>query len=250
MAHVVIAVNVYLATIAIALHIVARLTLIDVAVGLGEDQAADAFAAAGALVKLAINLRAILVNRLAIAQLEVERLNRILRNVQQFQRAQHVPRLANGVVHFVLLCEVNLITWLYLEHLDDFHGELRFNALLFLPVVFDAPEVELLRKQPLIISILKFRIDFPVVSQIVDQCLESLAVAVEEYAVINFLQIMHARKHFLEGGALHGRENFLTDHDSMRSADVQVQYLTIEAVLRQNQSFLLLPRLLLSLNFI
>lgn len=250
MAHVVIAVNVYLATIAIALHIVARLTLIDVTIRLSEDQAAYAFAAARALVKLPINLRTILVNRFSIAELEIQWLNGILGNIEQFQRAEHVPRLSYGIVHFVLLGEVNFITWLYLEHLDDFDGELGFDTLLLLPVIFDAPKVELLRKQSLFIRILKFRIHLPVISQIVDKCLESLTVAIEEYAVINLFQIMHACKHFLEGGALHGREYFLTDHNSMRSADVEVQYFTIEAVLRQNQSFLLLPCLFLSLNFV
>ena len=84
MAHVVIAVAVYLPSITISFLVISALALINMTVGLGENQTANTLATAGALVKLAVYLSTILINRLSITQGKVKRLNCIFGDVKKF----------------------------------------------------------------------------------------------------------------------------------------------------------------------
>ena len=117
-------------------------------------------------------------------------------------------------------------------------------------VIFDAPEVELLSKLSLIICIFEFWIDFSIISKVIYQCLKRLSIPVQEYAIVDLFEVVHASEHFLERGALDGGKDFLADHDFVSAANVEVDDFGVEAVLRQNQPLFLFPRLLLRLNFI
>jgi hypothetical protein len=57
------------------------------------------------------------------------------------------------------------------------------------------PPVELLKELDLIVGVDKLRPGFPVVSQVVDQMLESAAIPVDEDFLVDFLQLMVSTKH-------------------------------------------------------
>ena len=71
MPQIVITITINLPTIAVSFLVVATLALVDVAVGLREDQTADSLAPTTSLVELAVDLCSVLVDRLAIAEGEI-----------------------------------------------------------------------------------------------------------------------------------------------------------------------------------
>ena len=71
MPQIVIAITVNLPTVAVSFLVVATLALVDVAVGLREDQTADSLAPTTSLVELTVDLCSVLVDRLAIAEGEI-----------------------------------------------------------------------------------------------------------------------------------------------------------------------------------
>ena len=68
MAYVVVAIAVDLSAVPVSLLVMLALAFVNVAVWLGENQSADAFALSRRLVELAVDLRAELIHALAIAQ--------------------------------------------------------------------------------------------------------------------------------------------------------------------------------------
>ena len=51
----------------------------------------------------------------------------------------------------------------------------------------------------LVIVIHEFREDLSVISEVVNKGLEGLSVSVEEYSIVNLLEIMHSIEHLFEG---------------------------------------------------
>lgn len=63
---------------------------------------------------------------------------------------------------------------------------------------WDLPEVKLLEEVDLVVRINELGEDLSIVSEIIDQELESLAITIKEYLLINFLQLMQTVEHFLQ----------------------------------------------------
>lgn len=60
------------------------------------------------------------------------------------------------------------------------------------------PEIKLFEEVDLVVRIDELREDFSIISQIVHQKLESFAISIKEYLLINFLQLMQSIEHFLQ----------------------------------------------------
>lgn len=63
----------------------------------------------------------------------------------------------------------------------------------------DLPEIKFFIKMDFIISIRELWENLSVVSQVVNQMLESLTISVQEYLVVNLLELMHTTEHFSKG---------------------------------------------------
>lgn len=62
----------------------------------------------------------------------------------------------------------------------------------------DLPEIKLLEEVDLVVGVNELWEDLSIVSQVVNQELESLSITIEEYLIIDFLQFMQTIKHFLK----------------------------------------------------
>lgn len=158
--------------------------------------------------------------------------------------------MPHRIIDLILLREVDLLTWLNLQHLYDFHREFGFKPLLFLSVILDSPKVQLLRELLLIVGVLEFWVHLAVVSQVVDDRLEGQSIAIEENGIVYLLQVVHTREHLLQGGPGHAGKHLLADHYLVGASDVQLQDIAVEAVLGEDESLLILPRLLFCLYLV
>ena len=93
----------------------------------------------------------------------------------------------------VLLPEIDFITRLLFQHLNDIRWKFDLKSLHFKLIVFDSPVIELFRKLLLIVFIVEFWIHSSVIPQVVDQYLEGFSISIKEDAsLVHFGQVMHS----------------------------------------------------------
>ena len=168
------------------------------AVGLGEHETTNAFAALLLRIKLTINGRLFLVDRFTIRQFNLKLIDRIAHDFEQSKRTEQVPSLLDQWLHRIFSAKVKLLPWLHTQHVEQLLRESLLEFLLFLAVIFDAPVNELLTELLLIVHRIKLGINLPLVAEEVDQREERGAVTVDKVSVLNLLQFMHTREHFGE----------------------------------------------------
>lgn len=113
---------------------------------------------------------------------------------------------------------------------------------------WNLPEIKLLEEVDLIVGINKLREHLSIVSEIVDQELERLAITIKEDFLINFLQFMQAVEHLLESRARHESQHISLGHHMVRSTNVQGYNLAVELDHRGDLCLVLLPLISLLLN--
>ena len=250
MANIVVSVDINLPSVPVPLLIVSALTLIKMRVRLSEDLPAKPINLACFRIELPICLVFILVHRFPILESGVDLIRRIFHDVYQPQRTEHMPCLPDNILNIILIWEINFISWLNFQHLNNLCWELLLKPPFFKPVVLDAPKIKFFSEKPLFIRVIELRVHFPVISQVVHQRLESFSISIQENAVIHFLDVMQPRKHFLKGRLWDRSQNFLRAHNFVRPSNVHIQNFRVKVILLTYKPFLMFPRILFGLNLI
>lgn len=131
------------------------------------------------------------------------------------------------------------------------HTLVKLLQVLLLPpshVLIDSPVVHLFIEHVLGILVVKLWEHLSIVSQIIDQGLEGFAVSIEEYLLVDLLELMHIREQLGEGGSLHGAEYFLFGLDVSGTSDINRYDLAIVLVESLDLFLLDLPGILLDLD--
>lgn len=103
------------------------------------------------------------------------------------------------------------------------------------------PEIELFEEMDLVVRIDEFRENLSVVSQIVHQKLEGFAIAIKEYLLINFLQLMQTIEHLLESRARNEPKHISLSHHVVRSSNIECNNFAVKLDHGSNLSFVPLP---------
>ena len=87
----------------------------------------------------------------SILEREVNLVCRVLHDVYQSQRTEHMPCLPDNILNVVFIREINFIPRLNFQHLNNLCWELLLKPPFFKPVVLDAPKVKFFSEKPLLV---------------------------------------------------------------------------------------------------
>ena len=102
----------------------------------------------------------------------------------------------------------------------------------------------------MLILTLEFRVYLSLIPQVIDERLESFAIAIKEYGLVDLLEFVHPREHLLKRRVWCRTQDLLAYHEVMRTSHIQSNYIAVELVLFLNETLLVFPSILLCLNFI
>ena len=112
---------------------------------------------------------------------------------------------------------------------------------MLLTVVLDAPESHLFLEVLLSIGSLELGVHFPLVPQVVDERKERLSISIDEVRIVHLLQLVHPGEHPAQLRLGERSQHLQRDHDLVSSADVELNDVSVEAVLLDQDALLMLP---------
>ena len=156
MANVVVSVDINLPSVPVPFLVVSALTLVKMLIlpmliWLSEDLPAKPINLACFRIELPICLVFILVHGFPILERGVNLVCRVLHDVYQSQRTEHMPCLPDNILNVVFVREINFIPRFNFQHLNNLGRELLLKPSFFKSVIFDPPKVKFFSEKPLLV---------------------------------------------------------------------------------------------------
>lgn len=193
---------------------------------------------------------------LAESQGLIDWLLRVGNNILETQWSKLVPLLLGsfeGDTMGIFGVGVNkllfqLRTWSWKTHASIHHWRFLgagglgwWSWLLHLLLDRDLPEVEFFEEMLFVVVVKEFWEHLSLISEIVNEVLESLSVSIQENFSINFFEFVHTVEHLLESGSWNVSEDISFGHEMRGTTDVEGDDLAVHVDEGGDLSLLFFP---------